>query len=238
MKKDQILILFLTLLIPFTPVLKAQENEIPQIKDPKAKAILDPFIKKSAAYKTIHAEFLFTLENEMENITENYSGVLAIKEKKYKLSLMGIDTYCDGNTVWTHLVDAEEVNITTRDTSDGSFMSNPEKLFTQWENNYKYKLIKEEKTDIGFLATIELYPEHLEQGLVPDEEQTIDYSKIILVIDKGNLSLVSVKYVGKNGTNYFIEINRLLTNQNYDDSFFVFDPKKFPDVEVVDLRDE
>ncbi len=216
----------------------AQQNKYPQIKDPAAKEVLDKLVEKSNTFKTVKSKFSFTLENLQEDIKEEYLGEVSFKGDSYRLNLMGLETYCDGTTIWSHIVDADEVNISNRDPNDKSFMNNPKKIFSGYHEDFKYKLVGEQKTDARVIVQIELYPEHLEQGLLPDEESAIDYSKILLTIDKSKYELISVKYFGQNGSNYFIEVSEFVTNTAIQDDFFVFDPQQFPDVELVDLREE
>jgi outer membrane lipoprotein-sorting protein len=217
--------------------LVAQHDNLPQVKDPAAKEILDKLVEKSKTFKTVKAKFDFTLENEQEDINENYSGDVSFKGDNYRLSLMGVTTYCDGTTIWTHIVEAEEVNVSTRDPKDGSFMNNPQKIFSGYNEDFKYKLVGEKKSDSGTLVQIELYPEQLEQGLLPDDENDIDYSKILLTIDKMKYELISAKYFGQNGSNYLIKILDFNTNTLIDDASFKFNTALHPDVEIIDLRE-
>ena len=50
----------------------------------KAKEILDQVTAKTKTYKTIKADFSFSLENLQEDIKEEYKGNIAIKGDKYK----------------------------------------------------------------------------------------------------------------------------------------------------------
>lgn len=71
-------------------------------QDQKAKDIFEKVSKKTQAYKTISADFLFTMENKQENIKESNKGSINLKGKKYvaKLPDIGLQIYSDGETVW------------------------------------------------------------------------------------------------------------------------------------------
>src|SRR5690606_22046029 len=80
-------------------------------QDEKAKAILDKLSTKTKAYKTIQAEFQFTLSNKSEGTNESQTGKIEIKGEKYFLSIKGQDVLSDGKSITTILKDASEVQI-------------------------------------------------------------------------------------------------------------------------------
>ncbi len=214
---------------------KAQSLDL--VKDPEAKDLIDSLLKKANKFEAIYSEFTFTFEDEQEQVNDSYDGQAWIKDDSYKLILMGQTIFCDGHTIYTLLDDVGEVNITTRDTLDDSFLNNPRKLFYGYEKNYKYKYLKETVANGITVVEIELYPIILDQGLFPESGSGIDVSRINMRIDKTNLELLAIKYFGKKGTNFTIKFN-YIESKNLADEFFKFDLKNFPDVEMIDLRDE
>ncbi len=204
----------------------------------KAKTVLDKVSKEFQSYKTITTDFNFKMVNQQEDISEDYDGKIMIKGDKYHLSLMGTETYSNGKTIWTHMVEADEVNITNRDTTDDSFMNNPSRVFTMYKKGYKYSYKGEIKTDEGPLTKIELYPENLAQGLQPDKvSDDSDLSMVVLLIDLRTNRIVEISYYSKNGNIYTVSFSKFITNKDIPDSEFTFDKTKFPDVELIDLRD-
>ncbi|NPA37074.1 MAG: outer membrane lipoprotein carrier protein LolA, partial [Chlorobi bacterium] len=73
---------------------------------------------------------------------------------------------------------------------------------------------------------IDLYPENRDKP----------YSRIKLKIWKDDLTLYSLRQVGKDGNNYTVVVKSMKTNIPVDDSEFVFDTSKHPDVDVIDMR--
>lgn len=204
----------------------------------KAKDILDKVSEKVKSLQTITAKFSFTMVNQQEGIKENYKGEVLIKGEKYHLTLMGTETYSDGKTIWTHLVEDEEVNITTRDPKDNSFLNNPASIFTMYETGFKYKYIEKVKTDIGAFDKIELYPTELAKGLSkPDNADNSDLSKVVIFIDGYHNQIHKIEYHSKNGNIYIVEILRFDVNKEMKDTEFTFDKTKFPETEIIDLRD-
>ncbi len=208
-----------------------------EIKDPKAKEILDNLSEKTRSYKTISSDFSFTMENQQEDITETYDGKVMIKDDQYRLTLMGTETYCDGTTIWTHIVESEEVNVTNRDLEDKSFLNNPGAIFTMYEEGYKLSF-KGEISDQGKkLDQVELYPDKVDQGLQPDNDEITDLSKIRILIDSELLQIHTFTYYTKNGNVYTISLSNFKPDKPIADSEFKFDMSRHPDIEVIDLRE-
>ncbi len=209
----------LILLIAIIPgFLFAQDNE-------RAKEILDQLTEKTKTYKTLQADFSFSMENTQEEINEQYEGNISIKGAKYKAHLMDVDTYFDGKTLWTHMIDTQEVNIDEPDPDDEETL-NPASIFTIYQTGFKYGFIGEKDLHGTVVYIIDLFPLNRDKP----------YSRIRLEIAKDDLRIYSIKQVGKDGNNYTILIKKLQTNLAMDDAMFVFDQNAHPDVDVIDMR--
>lgn len=214
MKKN--LLLFIIALLPLS--IFAQESE-------KAKDILDQVSSKTKSFKTIKADFSFTLENLQEEITETYNGAIKIKGNMYMVELMDAKTYFDGKTLYTYMPDVEEVNISEPAEDDDEAL-NPAKIFSLYENGFKYRFIGE-KTESGKnLYEIDLYPESHDKP----------FSRIKLLINKNDLTLYSLKQVGKDGNNYIIKVKKIQSDLPFNDSEFTFNKAAHPNVDLIDMR--
>ncbi len=191
----------------------------------KAKEILDKVSEKTKSYSTISADFTFSMENLQEEISETNEGTILIKGDKYKVSLMGVDTYFDGSVIYTHLVEAEEVNISEPDPEDEETL-NPATIFTIYEKGFKYKYVGEGNENGKDFYEIDLYPENRDKP----------YSRIKLRILKDDLTLYTLRQVGKDGNIYTVVVESMKTNIPLDDSTFIFDTNANPDVDVIDMR--
>lgn len=191
----------------------------------KAKEILDKVTAKTKTYETIKADFSFTLENLQEEIEEAYQGNIVIKGDKYKAHLMDVDTYFDGKTQWTHMIDAKEVNVDEPDPEDESSL-NPASIFTMYQSGFKYAYIGEKTTDGIAVYAIDLFPINRDKP----------FSRISLEIKKDDLQLFRIKQVGKDGNNYTIVVKKFVVNTAVDNSIFAFDKTAHPDVVVIDMR--
>jgi len=201
----------------------AQDDYEQNVK--KAKEILDKVSAKTKSYKTISADFTFSMENLQEDISETNEGTILIKGDKYKVSLMGVDTYFDGKVIYTYLIEAGEVNITEPDPEDDETL-NPATIFTIYEKGFKYRYAGEKTENGKVYYEIDLYPENRDKP----------YSRIKLLISKDDMSLYSLRQIGKDGNNYTVLVKSMKTNIPIDDSAFVFNAAKHPDVDVIDMR--
>ncbi len=191
----------------------------------KAKEILDQVAAKTKSYPSIIADFSFAMENLQEGISELRDGSIIIKENKYKISLMDFDTYYDGSALYTHMIDAEEVNITIPDPEDEETL-NPATIFSGYEEGYKYNYIGDGVAEGKACHEIDLYPENRDKP----------FSRIKLLIFKDNLQLYSLRQVGKDGNNYTIVVKSMVVDKAVGDHTFVFNTTENPDVDVIDMR--
>lgn len=193
--------------------------------DPKAKTILDKVSAKNKAYKTIKGDFIIILENKRDNIKDTQKGFFWLKGNKYKIDLPASTIFFDGKTQWTYLKEDNEVNITNPDTNDENTL-NPAKIFSIYEKDFKIRFIREKFEKTRAIYEIDLYPKDLKK----------DFSMINLKIDKDKMQIFSMKRVGKDGTDFYIQLNNIIPNEDIADNFFVFDKTKYPKVEVNDMR--
>lgn len=197
-------------------------------QDQKAKEILDKVTQTTQSYKSIEANFSFEMENKEQNINEKHTGNVVLKGNKYKVHLteMGLEVYSDGKDVWTYMSEANEVNISAINGQQEDNMMDPSKVFTIYQNGFNYKYIGEENQNGRIIYAIDLIP----------QSSNNNYSLIRVNIDKAKMSIYSARMQGKDGNTYTVKIDQFKTDKAFDDSFFVFDPKKHPNIEIVDMR--
>ncbi len=193
--------------------------------DPDAKKILDQVSSKFKTYKSVVAQFTLKIENSEGKVLGTKTGVVNMKGSKYKITISGQEIYSDGNNIWTYDNSDNEVQVTKFDGS--SNMITPQKMFTNfYDKDFLYKLNGESKSGKRTIREIELTP----------VDKTKTFFKVLVSIDKLNQSIVSTKVFEKNGNKYTYNVLSMKTNNPIPDALFVFDPKKYQNVEVIDLR--
>src|SRR6476661_1207227 len=196
-----------------------------QGSDPAAKQVLDAVSSKFKTYKAVQSAFTLKVEDAKGKVQGVKKGTVFMKGPKYRVSITGQDIYCDGTTIWTYDKASNEVTITQLDPSSSSIT--PQKLFTNfYDKDFLYKM-NGEKTEGGkSLQEIEMTP----------TDKNKAFHKVYLLVDKKNQSIYSTKVLEKNGNRYSYTVNSLNGKANVPDATFVFDKKKYPGVEEVDLR--
>lgn len=202
----------------------SQNNKL-GTSDPAAKVILDKVSAKFKTYKSVTANFTLSVTDANGKVQGTKRGVVYMKGSKYRVSISGQEIYSDGANIWTYDKSADEVQVTKFDPTANTIT--PQKMFTNfYDKDFLYKLNGETKRGNRTLQEIELTP----------VDKTKAFFKVLVEIDKGSRNIVSTKVFEKNGNRYVYTVNSMKTNTPLAESLFVFDTKKYPKVEVVDLR--
>ena len=208
-----------------TTIVNAQAPKGMGNSDPDAKKILDAVSSKFKSYKSVTAKFNLKIENSAGKSIGNKTGTVQMKGQKYHVLLTDQEMFCDGSSVWTYDKAAKEVTITKID-PNGSSMT-PQKIFTNfYDKDFLYKLNGESKTGGKTIQEIELTP----------IDKTKAFHKVYVYIDKAAQSITTTKVLENTGNKYTYAVSSLNTATAVPDAAFVFDAKKFPGVEVNDLR--
>jgi outer membrane lipoprotein carrier protein len=192
--------------------------------DPKALEILEAMSKKYKAIPSFEANIAYTLTNDTEKINEEFKGKITVKGDKFRLALPEQEVINNGTTIWTYLPEAKEVNIDNVDAKSDEV--SPSKFYDIYKKGFKY-LYLEDKNEGGVLCEV--------IDLVP-EKKDAQYFKIRMNIVKKDKSILSWTMFDKGGNKFSYSLAKFTPNVKVDDSFFTFDTKKYPGVEVVDLR--
>ncbi|MFM1793969.1 MAG: hypothetical protein RL642_354 [Bacteroidota bacterium] len=220
----QIFILMLSFSV-FTGNLFAQVNKNAGKSDPEAKKVLDAVSAKFKTFKSVKATFTLKIENAAGKVQGTKTGTVLMKGLKYRVSITGQDIFCDGTTIWTYDMAAKEVQIAALDNSSGSIT--PQKLFTNfYDKDFLFLLNEDVKRNGKTYQVVELTP----------IDKTKPFFKVVLEVDKATKVIMSTKVFEKNGNRYLYAINNIATASVIPDDSFVFNAKKFPGVEVIDLR--
>lgn len=193
--------------------------------DPQAKLVLDAVSAKFKTFKTVKANFTLKIEDAAGKIQGSKTGNVMMKGVKYRVSITGQEIFCDGATIWTYDVAAKEVQVSALDNSSGSIT--PQKLFTNfYDKDFLFVLAPEVKKSGKTFQVVELTP----------IDKTKPFFKVVLEVDKASKTIMSTRVFEKNGNRYLYAINTMNTTTTMADDLFVFNTKKYPGVEVIDLR--
>src|SRR5918995_5095728 len=192
--------------------------------DPKALEILDAMSQKYKSIASFEANFAYILSNDVEKINEEFKGKITVKGDKFRMELPEQEVINNGATIWTYLPEAKEVNIDNYDPNSEDV--NPSKIHEIYKKNFKY-LYLQDRVENGTMCE--------EIDLVPEKKET-QYFKIKMLINKKEKTIQSFTLFDKGGNRYKYTISKFTPNGKIDDTAFTFDPKKYPGVEIIDLR--
>lgn len=219
--KKHLLIIFL---ITTSVVLNAQTSSLGN-NDPDAKKILDGVSAKFKTFKGVQAAFTLQVEDAKGKLQGSKKGTVFMKGTKYRVTITGQEIFCDGNNIWTYDKSANEVTITKFDPEQN--MITPQKLFTNfYDKDFLYKLNGEKKIGTKTMQEIEMTP----------VDKTKPFHKVYIYVDKATKTINSTRVLERAGNKYTYTVNSMNGNAAIADAQFVFDKKKYPGVEEVDLR--
>ena len=190
--------------------------------DAKAKAILDKTVEHIKSYPAVEIVFDLSMINKAEDINETHHGKAYMKDKMYRIDVMDVVNYFDGEVIYTYMPDQEEVNIKNPDENEDE-MLNPSILFDIHNQKFTQKLVE----DKDGKAYIELTPKQTHKQI----------SKIRVWINTKTNMVEKVTSFGKDGNDVVITIKSLKKpEKELDVTFFRFDKDAHPEVDVIDLR--
>ena len=193
--------------------------------DPEAKKILDGVSAKFKTFKGVQANFALKIENSAGKVLGNKTGTVYMKGSKYRVTITGQEIFCDGSNISTYDKSANEVTITKIDPSANTLT--PQKIFTNfYDKDFLYKLNSETTIAGKKIQELELTP----------IDKSKPFFKVLVYVDKAAQTINSTKIFEKTGNKYTYAVSKMNTAAPVSDAQFIFDIKKFPGTEVVDLR--
>ena len=201
---------FLIVLVSFTTAIFAQNKGV---------ELLDKVSANTYGYDDVDISYVYSLDNNAEDIHQSKKGKAYIQKDKFQLSLDGFLIIFDGTKRYT-IID-EEVTISSQD--DESGISNPAQILNMYKEGYVIKWDIEQKIPGRTIQYVRLIP--------IDSES--EYQYILIGSDIATNDLYNVIYTDKQGTQFKLQITSLKGNQNLPNSLFLFDKTKYPEPEYL-----
>jgi len=189
----------------------------------QAEKLLQSVINKVASYDNFVADISYTMVNTEMNIDEKKSGKIFVSGDKYRIEMPGQTIISDGKTLWTYIEDSQEVMVSNMEDSDQTI--SPTKILTSYNDDYDAKFDKDATYKNSNLKLIDLKP-----------SEGKNFEKMSVLINEKKLELENFSVYDQNGNVFTYHIINLKPNVKLPSGTFTFDSKKYPDVEVVDMR--
>ena len=182
-----------------------------------AQDILNAVIEKNKAYKDISISFEYEFIDKTNDFSEMTGGYMYLKGDSFIINMDGQEMISNGETLWTYLIDDQEVmisevgedNNTTPFAIINSFSQNVNVNFNISENNNTSLLI--------------------------EEKEKTTFENVIINIDN-DLKINDISINTIDGSLITYKIKSFKTKQDLPDSMFFFDEKIHPNVEIIDMR--
>jgi len=191
--------------------------------DKDAEKLLEEVINHTSSYKNFKANLSYTMVNVEMGIDEKKSGVIFVEGDSYRIEMEGQIIISDGKTIWTFLQDSEEVMVSN--VEDGEESISPTKILTQYNDSYKAKFGTDKKYKNSNIKEICLRP--IDKN---------NFEKMSVIVNSNKLSLESFSVYDANGNVFTYHIINLEADIDMPADTFTFDYKKYPEVEVIDMR--
>ena len=170
-------------------------------------------------HKNVEFVFDYDMSNETIAVTESASGTAYMQGEAYRMEIEGQQIISDGKTLWTYLIDDEEVMV-SNPTDDDNIIT-PIKMLTTYDKDYTIKYGKSNEKGIK---------------VVEMSNPKGEFSKVTLKINEAKLEIVSATISNRSGDAFTIKIKKTVFDQDLDAKFFTFDEKAHPKVDVIDMR--
>ena len=191
-----------------------------------ANALLGKLSEQAKSYGSIEATYTSIMVDKMSDFEATQAGTIYVDGNKYSLDIGDYLIISDGETIWTYERAVNDCYV-----DDAEMMAeegmDPSKLFTIWEDDFKYEWKGAVDLKGESVVQINLYP------LAFDEKP---FHTIQLFINEKDLELRRAVVKGREGTDVTYDVSSFKPQSEVPASTFTFDPGKFPGVNIVDNR--
>ncbi len=194
-------------------------------KDPKAKAVLDGMSQKFQSMKGFTASFDYTFQDE-SGTGDRQTGEIAVSGEKYRLKLPDQEIYNDGKTVWTFIQTSTYKEVTINDASQMEGELTPSNIYKMYQTGFNYKLLADKTYQGKAVNVVELTA----------LKSNAPFKQVKLMVDKSTKDLLGWEMFDGQGGMFSYSFKNLKAASSLPDTYFVFDVKKYPGIEVIDLR--
>ncbi len=159
------------------------------------------------------------------NLQGSVSGTMCMQGEKFQMTTADMVTWYNGETQWSYVKANEEVNVSVPTPEERQSM-NPYAFVNLYKDGYDYT-IKE--------TTLRGKPCYEVTLTAKDKRKSL--RTIILDIDQQTYAPMCVRMQQSDNGNWTrIAIHQFHTGQSFEAKDFEFNPKDFPQAEIIDLR--
>ncbi len=196
---------------PFNPGI-AQHQEA-------AFALLD-----SISQRSFQATFTYSSRSPQGELEATLEGKITVQGNQYRLTIDGQEVVSNGQTVWTYLKDANEVQITDHDPEQKAVT--PWTIFANYRRDYTLCRFDTHQENGHVYDSVELLAKDVENSL----------SKVRITVERATKHIECAQVTDNNQTRYSFFITNFEYDLKFDKAFFSFNAEAHKGVEVIDMR--
>ncbi|MBR5324416.1 MAG: outer membrane lipoprotein carrier protein LolA [Muribaculaceae bacterium] len=210
MKKYSYYIIYIILLMIAAP-LYAQNG--------KCNILLDNVIKEYDASNGVSANF--SICTESNGYASETSGKIVLNGKMFSFTTTEMECGYDGETLWTYIKNNNEINLSIPEEEE-IININPYLLIKNYSKRFKCSFAGKS----GDMETVVLSPKSSADNIV----------SVKVTINSKLLCLSRIEVANKDNSKIVIKVSDYNSRINVDKAKFSFDKKKYPNIEIIDLR--
>ena len=196
--------------------------EAKNLEEDKAFALLD----QVGEYKNFRATFMYTQQQPGESPQHQVlEGIIVVQGAQYRLAIEGQEVVTNGETVWTYLVDAHEVQIADYDPEQA--LSSPWGIFATYREAYLFHAMRSQQIGGAVYDVIDL--------LAKDKESLLP--KVTVTLARATKHIKRVAALDNDGVVHTFNSTNFETDLALEASFFTFNTDESEGVEVIDMRE-
>jgi outer membrane lipoprotein carrier protein len=198
-----------------------------ETSDPKAKALLDKVKKQYEGYNSLETNFTLTLKMAEQTKEDVQKGKMIQEKDKFRIEMGKQLVISDGKIVWQKVDNNVQIKNAT-DKSSSEVLSIKD-LMATYDKKFIWGIVGE---------TTEGWSKKAMTLVGKPMDRRNEYSKIQITIDQKTNQVISMTAFGKDQSRYKLSMEAPITNKQYAASLFTFDKSKYPNVKIVDLRED
>lgn len=188
-------------------------------KDSDAKALLDRTYSAFRNASGIKAKYSMSIVKGGKSLAAS-RGAIMLKGTKFVLKTPVSTIWFDGKTQWNYIYKNQEVNISHPTTTELQNI-NPYYILSMYQKGFNYKLGGSKAGGQEVILTAQ------------NPKSTITNISIIVTSKSTPKSITIIRH---DGSHTILNVSGYEAGADFSDSMFAFNKKKYPKVEVVDLR--
>jgi outer membrane lipoprotein carrier protein len=195
--------------------------------DPKAKALLDKVKKQYESYNSLETNFTLTLKMAEQTKEEVQKGKMIQEKDKFRIEMGKQLVISDGKVVWQKVDNNVQIkNATDKSSSEALSIKD---LMATYDKKFIWGIVGE---------TTEGWSKKAMTLVGKPIDRRNEYSKIQITIDQKTNQVISMTAFGKDQSRYKLSMEAPVLNKQYAATLFTFDKSKYPNVKIVDLRED